>query len=143
MFETFIALGIIVSLIYHEATDLSPGGLITPGYLALFITQPSRLLSTFLVAILTALIIKELKNYLPVYGRRQFAVAVSLAILLKMFFGSGILFGDSLSVTINSIGVIVPGLIANDMVKQSVWKTTLSITFVTLFLTAILFLIRG
>ena len=105
MFETFIAVGIIISLIYTELTDLSPGGMITPGYIALFIDQPMRIIATLIVAFITYAVIQIVKKYLPIYGRRQFAFAVIIAILLKLTLGKFIYHGSDMSVTINSIGV--------------------------------------
>ncbi len=41
-----IILGIIISIIFYELTEISPGGVIVPGYIALFITQPGRIIMT-------------------------------------------------------------------------------------------------
>lgn len=142
MFETFIAIGIIISLIYTEITDLSPGGMITPGYIALFIDQPMRIIATLFVAFITYFIIKIFKKHLAIYGRRQFAFAVITAILLKLTLGKYIFHSSDISLTINSIGVIIPGLIANDMEKQSVDKTLISILLVSSVLLAILMIIN-
>lgn len=142
MFETFVAVGIIISLIYYELTHLSPGGLITPGYLALFIDQPIRILATLIVALLTYLLVNLLKKYLPIYGRRQFAVAVTLAIFIRLFVNKVFIFED-ISIAFNSIGVIIPGLIANDMIKQSVVKTLYSTAIVTVIMFLALILMNG
>jgi len=142
MFETFVAVGIIISLIYYELTHLSPGGLITPGYLALFIDQPIRILATLIVALLTYLLVNLLKKHLPIYGRRQFAVAVTLSIFIRLFVDQVFIFED-ISIAFNSIGVIIPGLIANDMIKQSVVKTLYSTTIVTVIMFLALILMNG
>lgn len=143
MFETFIAIGIIISLIYQEKTDISPGGLITPGYLALFMDQPLRLLSTLILSVLTYLILLITRKFIPLHGRRQFALALTIAILLKLLFKDIIIGLPQASVTISSIGVIIPGLIANDMEKQGVLKTIPSIIIVSAFLFAVLILLKG
>ncbi|MBI9106435.1 MAG: poly-gamma-glutamate biosynthesis protein PgsC [Spirochaetales bacterium] len=143
MFETFIALSIIASLIYYETTDISPGGLITPGYLALFIDQPQRLLATLVIASIVYALILLLKKILPLYGRRQYALAISAAVLIKLLLSDLIISGPQFSVVINSVGVIVPGLIANDMAKQSAGRTLLSVIIVTVFLFAVLVLLKG
>lgn len=143
MFEIFIALGIIISLIYNEVTDMSPGGLISPGYFALFMTQPSRLLSTLIMALITFGALKVLAKYLPIYGKRQFACAVTLAILFKLLLGNFVLTSGDVSVTIHSIGVIIPGLVANDMVKQGGLKTLVSLMFLSMALFALLVLLKA
>ena len=37
-------LGLVLALIYVEVTGISPGGLIVPGYFALYLNQPWPLL---------------------------------------------------------------------------------------------------
>lgn len=142
MFETFVAIGIIMSLIYYEFTHLSPGGLITPGYLALFIDQPLRILATLTIALVTFLLVKVLKKYLPIYGRRQFALAIVIAIFIRLFCNE-VLVLEELSIAFNSIGVIIPGLIASDMLKQTIAKTLYSTAFVTAIMFAVLILLNG
>ncbi len=142
MYENFLAIGIILSLIYFEMTQISPGGLITPGYLALFIDQPMRILVTFLVAIAVYVIVKFLKKYLPIYGRREFAVSIVVAIFLKLLVSELDLGGDYTTL-INSIGIIIPGLIANDMLKQTVVKTVYSTCIVTMIMFGVLLIMNG
>lgn len=36
MSNNIIILGIIISIIFYEITEISPGGMIVPGYIALF-----------------------------------------------------------------------------------------------------------
>ena len=42
--------GIIAAVLFTELTDLSPGGLIVPAYLALYIYDPERIAATVLLA---------------------------------------------------------------------------------------------
>jgi len=143
MYEVFISLGIVVSLIYNEITDLSPGGLISPGYLALFMNQPDRVFATVVVALLTYLITQGLIKVLPIYGKRQFATAVTIAIVIKLLVSSYQVDVFDSTVTVHSIGVIVPGLIANDMIKQGKLKTLTSLGVVSFFMTGALLLMRN
>lgn len=143
MFESFIVIGIITSLIFNEATDLSPGGLITPGYLALFWDQPEKILSTFLIAVIVCFIVKAGKRILPIFGKRQFALSVTIAVLIKSLI-SGMYFDfQSFSITISSVGIIVPGLLANDMINQSIRKTTVATGIVTILLIVVLLVTNG
>ena len=52
MVEISIGLGIILSLVLSEALGVTAGGIIVPGYIALFLHQPVQVFSTFFVAIL-------------------------------------------------------------------------------------------
>ncbi len=142
MLETFMAIGIVVSLIYYETVHLSPGGMITPAYLALYLDRPPRVLATLAVALTTVVIVLGIRRLLPVYGRRQFALTVSVAVVLKLMLSNSGYTGD-LSVLAQSVGVIVPGLIANDVLKQTFWKTAYSIAVVTGIMYGILLIMNG
>lgn len=143
MYETFIAIGIVLSLIYNELTDLSPGGLITPGYFALFMDQPMRILFTYLMALTTYGVVKLMSKYMAIYGKRRFAVCVIVAITLKFMFSGLPLQLNDTSVVISSIGVIIPGLISSDMLKQNIVNTTVSLSIVTGLLFGVLIVFRG
>ena len=43
--ELFI-IGLIVGFLFFEITGISPGGVIAPAYIALFINQPSKIAMT-------------------------------------------------------------------------------------------------
>ena len=51
-----IGIGVMVSFAFYEMVGFSPGGIVVPGYVALFLDQPIRILVTLLVALLTILI---------------------------------------------------------------------------------------
>ena len=46
MVEISIGLGIIFSLVLSEALGVTAGGIIVPGYIALFLHQPIQVVST-------------------------------------------------------------------------------------------------
>ena len=123
-------------------TDLSPGGMITPGYLALFMTQYGRLGATFLISLLCYISLLLFKRFFPLYGRRQYALAICLAVLFKLLLADLPVAAGEFSLVVNSIGFIVPGLMANDMEKQGIGKTALSIVSVAIFLFAILLILK-
>ncbi|MGZ5496815.1 MAG: poly-gamma-glutamate biosynthesis protein PgsC/CapC, partial [Candidatus Aminicenantales bacterium] len=50
--ETLL-IGLVLALLWAEITDVSPGGLIVPGYFALYLGQPLRVAATLAVALLT------------------------------------------------------------------------------------------
>ena len=122
MVEISIGLGIIFSLVLSEALGVTAGGIIVPGYIALFLHQPVQVLSTFAVAILVLSIIKILSKVMFLYGKRR----IVLALILGFFFGylSRIIYIDSESIkNVAVIGNIIPGLIANWMDRQGVVRT--------------------
>ena len=78
MVNEVIILGIILSIIFYEITEISPGGLIVPAYIAFYLDNPQRVVITILAGILTFLIVKFISNHAIVYGRRKFALYLSL-----------------------------------------------------------------
>jgi poly-gamma-glutamate biosynthesis protein PgsC/CapC len=137
MLEVFIGVGIFFSLIYYEITEISPGGLISPIYIALFIDQPMRILGTVVSAVIISFLLKVLRNYLPLYGKRNFAVAVMLGILFKLLLGDGIL------VSYLAIGSVVSGLIGYECDKQGVLPTIVSLLISGIVLKLVLVLFQG
>ena len=127
MLYSSVALSIILSFISTEFVGVLTGGMISAGYLAYYFNSPTRIISTLFVAILITLAIKVLKNFLILYGRRRFMLSVLLSIFFvyifqKMYFYLSAFDGDW-----RIIGYIIPGLIANDMEKQGIVKTILSL----------------
>ena len=62
MAEISIGLGIFLSLILSESLGVTAGGIIVPGYIALYLHQPMQVLVTFLVATLVWAIIQGMGN---------------------------------------------------------------------------------
>ena len=117
MVEISIGLGIILSLVLSEALGVTAGGIIVPGYIALFLHQPIQVVSTFTVAVIVLIIIKLLSRVMFLYGKRR----IVLALILGFFFGylSRIIYIDIESInSVAVIGNIIPGLIANWMDRQ-------------------------
>ena len=129
MVEISIGLGIIFSLVLSEALGVTAGGIIVPGYIALFLHQPIQVVTTFTVAVIVLIIIKLLSRVMFLYGKRR----IVLALILGFFFGylSRIIYIDAESInSVAVIGNIIPGLIANWMDRQGVIRT-LSVVLLT------------
>ncbi|OQX95228.1 poly-gamma-glutamate biosynthesis protein PgsC [candidate division KSB1 bacterium 4572_119] len=126
MIAEAIFIGIILGLIYYEIVGLTPGGVIVPGYIALYLTRPLILLTTFIAVMLTLFLVKLLSRLMILYGRRAFVASVIIGFLLKWSFETLVLKVDWISADLTVIGFIIPGLIANEMRKQGVWQTVYS-----------------
>ena len=59
------------------------------------------------------------------YGRRRFMLTVILGILLGWVYESHAYYLNGISQDLRIIGYMIPGLLANDMCKQGVWRTVL------------------
>ena len=129
MVEISIGLGIILSLVLSEALGVTAGGIIVPGYIALFLHQPIQVVSTFTVAVIVLIIIKLLSRVMFLYGKRR----IVLALILGFFFGylSRVIYIETEIInSVAVIGNIIPGLIANWMDRQGVIRT-LSVVLLT------------
>lgn len=127
MYYEIVLIGVLVSLLFTELTGLSPAGLIVPGYIALNLQTPRRVVYTLLVALLAWGIGKALGKVMILYGRRRFAVMILLAFLINLAISSSGL----LAYTPGMIGVLVPGIVAQEMEKQGIVKSLLSLAVVT------------
>ena len=96
------------------------GGIIVPGYFALYLQDPIQTITTFIIGILTYLAIFLLSKFLLIYGRRRLILCLLIGFLLGYCF--------RLLVTVNNldlnyIGFIIPGLIASWMDRQGIIRT--------------------
>ena len=126
MDQDIVLAGVAISLIFSELTGLSPAGLVVPGYIALALQTPRRVAYTLLLALAAWVVTKLLSRWMILYGRRRFAVLILLSFLLNAAVtGVGILPYDP-----GMIGVLVPGIIANEVEKQGAVKSLLSLAVV-------------
>jgi len=135
-----IGIGIMVSFAFYEIVGFSPGGIVVPGYVALFLDQPIRILVTLLVALLTYFAVKILSNYIILYGRRRFLTMVLVSFLLKWLIEEIIIKMPISGIELRSIGYIIPGLIANEMRRQGIFPTIYSLAIVSILVRLILLL---
>ena len=129
MAEISIGLGIFLSLILSESLGVTAGGIIVPGYIALYLHQPMQVVVTFLVAILVWAISQGMGSVMFLYGKRR----IVLALILGFFFGyisrNFIYLSEDIG-SVAVIGNIIPGLIANWMDRQGIIRT-LSVVLLT------------
>ena len=122
MAEVTIGLGIVLSLLLSETLGVTAGGIIVPGYIALYLHQPFQVIITLLVAVIVWAIIQILGKQVFLYGKRR----IVLALILGFFFGflsRNFIFFSQDIVSLAVIGNIIPGLIANWMDRQGVIRT--------------------
>lgn len=128
-----IALGLLFSLVCYLTTNLSPGGMITPGWLALTLVEDvRRAWIVVAVTILTYASTRIMQRFVILYGKRLFAAVVLLAVLLQTTFFVLIQSGYPLLFSHQTLGFVVPGLIAYQLVRQPIRPTVLSTSMVTL-----------
>jgi len=136
-----IGIGIAIGFLFYELVGLSPGGIVVPGYIALFINQPLRIAVTVGIAILTYYIVTILSNYLILYGKRRFLSMILISFLVKWTIESFIFQFPTTNIEIQSIGYIIPGLLANEMKRQGIIPTILAMAIVAILVRLILYLL--
>ena len=136
----YIGIGMVLSLLATETLGVTAGGIIVPGYIAMHLDSPSRLIVTFGISIITFLIIKLLGNFILIYGKRRLVLALLIGFLLGYLSRlDNNVFNELTNMDLVVIGNIIPGLIANWMDRQGVLRTTCTI-FITASLTKLIIL---
>lgn len=134
MYGKIIIISILISLLYTELTDYSSGGLIVPGYIAINLNSPNRVLATLIISLITFFVLNKMSNYLIIFGKRRFALSIGISVLITMLFSS-LLFPI---VKISIIGNIIPGILANEFLKEGIIKTLISLSIVVSLLVIIM-----
>jgi hypothetical protein len=129
IFETLL-IGLLLALVYTEATGTSPGGLVVPGYLALYLDQPLRVAGARAGAGRPGPAPPRLSPRLILFGRRRFVLMILLGAFLAQawFFAHPRLFGDPLELRV--IGWVIPGLLASNLERQRTLPTLASLATV-------------
>lgn len=122
LFE-LVSLSVVLSLVCTEFTGLFTGGLVSAGYFAYYFHEPSRLISTAVVAVVICLVVKLLQHVLILYGRRRFALSLVLSLVFVWILEKTFFLYSNVAVDVRVVGYIIPGLIASDMEKQGILKT--------------------
>ena len=132
-----VVIGLFIAILFYERLKIAPGGMIVPGYIALFINHPDQIIYTFLLSFLVYLFVsKILMKRMILYGRRRFTITVFTGAIfviitetiVQSYLSYEPFFGFQL------IGLIIPGLIANEFVReQKTFYVTFAIFFISLF----------
>ncbi|MEM6962406.1 MAG: poly-gamma-glutamate biosynthesis protein PgsC [Myxococcota bacterium] len=141
-----IAIGIVVSFLFSEVYGVAAGGVVVPGYVALYLDRPYPLVVTIVISIASFLITKVASQFLIVYGRRKTALHILIAFALgawcsRLEFLPTIFALDPQETPV--IGYIIPGLIAIWFDRQGVVLTTASLTIASVVVRLILLLLVG
>jgi poly-gamma-glutamate biosynthesis protein PgsC/CapC len=124
-----IGLGMVISLFLTETLGIMAGGIIVPGYFALYLHNPAKIIFTFLISMLAYSIVYLLSKFILIYGRRR----LILSLLTGFFLGyilRIVLDNSGFQIMVNDdwieleyIGYIIPGLIASWMDRQGILRT--------------------
>ncbi len=144
MLETALGVGITINLLLTELVGLASAGMVVPGYVALYLNQPSRLLATLAVALATWAVVRHgLDRLMVLYGRRRFGVTVLVGFVLNMALVRAAVVLPPEPLDLRAIGFIVPGLIANQALAQGVWPTLVLTTLAAGLVRLVLMVLYG
>jgi len=123
-----IGIGIVTGVLFSEAFGIATGGIVVPGYLALFVNRPLAIALTVGAGFLTFAVVRALSMYLIIFGRRRTALMILIGyvtgVLINQFSGQDVS-------GVEVVGYIIPGLIALWMDRQGIVQTLSSLTIVT------------
>lgn len=127
-----LAIGLLLALTCFAITNLSPGGMISPGWLALtFVEDYRRIAAVALMTAITYAIVRILQRFTILYGKRLFSAVVLLAVLLQSSMSFLLQDNFPLMLAHQTLGFVVPGLIAYQLVRQPPVPTLLATTAVS------------
>lgn len=138
-----LVMGVIVSMLFYERVQLTTGGAIVPAYLALGLQGPVTVVLTVLAGYLTWwLVNRVIARRHILYGRRKFEIEmlVGLAVVTAVISTRALVSGLSQwDLVLSTVGFLVPGIIAHDMYRQGVRKTSYAIVATTTILAVFLY----
>ncbi len=144
MIEEAIGLGLAVNLIFSETLGLAAGGLVVPGYLALMVHRPLRIVGTVLVGLITLVVLRLLERHILIYGRRRIVAAVLLGFVVgELARGFMVVPVQGAALDFRLVGFVIPGLIANWMDRQGVLQTMSVMTTATVVVWLLLVLLNS
>jgi poly-gamma-glutamate biosynthesis protein PgsC/CapC len=139
-----IGIGLVVSLFFSEMLGLTAGGMVVPGYIALYLDQPIIILLTLAVSYLTYFMVHSLSAVMIIYGRRR------TVLMILVGYGMGFLIRSSGSlelpiatIDLTIIGYIIPGLIAIWIDRQGLVESISSLVIASVIVRMLLILITG
>ena len=124
--------GVAVSMLLYERRHLTTGSIVVPGYVAVFLAYPLIIVATFINALISYYLVnKVLRRWFLLYGRTKFTILAMISISIQAgmlkFAPSGPWLWESDIKLFVGVGYVVPALIAHDMARQGIKKTTKSV----------------
>ncbi|RMI45014.1 poly-gamma-glutamate biosynthesis protein PgsC/CapC [Streptomyces triticirhizae] len=134
-----IGLGLLFSLVCYLTTNLSPGGMITPGWLAITLFEDPRQTAMVVAASgATYAGSRLLQGVVILYGKRLFAAVVLFGVVLQATLFLLLREEFPMLYSNETLGFVVPGLIAYQLLRQPRLATGVSVVSVTLLTYAVL-----
>ena len=95
------------------------------------IEQPLLLAGTLTTSLLTCFSVKAASRYIILYGRRRFILMVLTGFAWQWLFKAVVIQPFVLTMETDILGFIIPGLIANEMERQHILPTLLTLLVIS------------
>ncbi|MFC4891870.1 poly-gamma-glutamate biosynthesis protein PgsC [Pseudofrancisella aestuarii] len=141
-----IGIGLVVGLIFVSFLGLSTGGMVVPGYFALEMGAPDRVIITIIISIIIFGIIRFMSKFMIIYGRRRIALTVLLSFIigyLSNIFVAPYIGASYFSSDLQVIGYIIPGLITLSIDRQGLIETIGSLLIASVIIRLLLIVLIG
>jgi poly-gamma-glutamate biosynthesis protein PgsC/CapC len=139
-----VGIGMFLSLILTETIGLAAGGIVVPGYIALVLHHPVQVITTVLAGLVTYLIIRLLSSYIIIYGRRLLIISILVGYLIAYLTRvSPMLDLNAFSLNIQTIGFVIPGLIAYWIARQGIVPTLSAMIIVSSLVRLIIIIVHN
>jgi poly-gamma-glutamate biosynthesis protein PgsC/CapC len=142
--QAAVGIGVIISLIFSELLGASAGGIVVPGYIALYLDKPLQILGTLVISLLTWGIIRLISQFTLLFGKRRMVLSILIGFILG--WATRIMVVQEITIhqlQMQSIGYIVPGLIANWFERQGFWKTVSTMGVAAVLVRLVLMVVFG
>ncbi len=139
-----VGIGMFLSLILTETIGLAAGGIVVPGYIALVLHHPVQVVATVIAGLLTYLIIRILSKYIIIYGRRLLIISILIGYLIAYFTRiSPVINLNAFSLNIQTVGYVIPGLIAYWIARQGIIPTISAMIIVSSLVRLIIIIVHN
>jgi poly-gamma-glutamate biosynthesis protein PgsC/CapC len=140
-----IGIGLVVSLLFSEVFGLAAGGMVVPGYIALYLTSPIDVALTLGAAFATFAVVHLLSSIMIIYGRRRTVLMILVGYLVGALIRSQAVgpIEQATDLELSVIGYIIPGLIAIWMDRQGLVETLSSLLAASVVVRLVLILFVG
>ena len=140
-----IGIGLGISLLFAELFGLAAGGMIVPGYFALYLTKPATVILTIGCALLTHFLVRVISGFVIVYGKRRTVLMILTGYLLGLTAAAVF---PRITTALPSggfrvIGYIIPGLIAIWLDRQGIVETLATLLIASSVVRLLMILILG
>jgi poly-gamma-glutamate biosynthesis protein PgsC/CapC len=139
-----IGIGLVVSLFFSETIGLAAGGMVVPGYFALNLHHPLRVVMTLVLGLSTCVAVRLMSNVVILFGRRRTVVIILVGFALGAISRRFLAFdlaGETIELV--AIGFIIPGLVGLWMDRQGIVETITTLLTSAVLVKLVLILIYG